>query len=263
MAVGFSENGRWLAAGSGGPSSHVWIWDTTTWERIDDFDAKLGRKTWSICFCDSDRKLAVAGQTGLRLLNVTSDPEFSIEEVSDLALLTNIRVSHLAPDKQTLYWWQFKRNQEIPNGLYSFSFADAALQKGKLIEACNPDMFGLAVHPQGGVLYSVFGQDREQIKRRSPRGQVLESKIARRAEYMALHSQKPWAAMALNKDLGGFEIRNRETGKSIFKFPARGSIVWYLAAHPTKNQLAVARSGGSVELWNLDEVQAELTDLGL
>ena len=115
---------------------------------------------------------------------------------------------------------------------------------------------------RGCLYYAIFSQGYAQIERRSLDGQVAEPRPGRdRIEHLQLHPRNRW--LALDRYRGGFEIQDRVSGETIFKFPKRGTMVSCLAWHPERDQLAVARSGGIVELWNLDQVEAELAKLGL
>jgi WD40 repeat protein len=265
QSVEFSANGRWLVAGNSS-SSRVVVWETRSWKELTppDLNAKVGRKTWCVHFCDADRRLAVSGHSGLRLLEVKSNPDFSIQEIEedDQTLLSSSRVSHLVSDDSKLFWLQSNdsNSPENQNGVYMFRLAERTPPKGRhMLEKAEPGLFGLAVHPAAGLFYS--DRDSGNIKRRSPDGRKIDNFLSRSTDHIKFHPHEPWVAIQAGSR--GFEIWNWQTGKRILKFPQRDTTVWFLSWNPVRNQLAVARSGGAVELWDIDSVQAELSKVGL
>jgi WD40 repeat protein len=53
------------------------------------------------------------------------------------------------------------------------------------------------------------------------------------------------------------------TGKLLFTLPEEVDAIWWLAWSPDSQRLAVSRANGEITIWNLNEVEAQLAQLGL
>jgi serine/threonine protein kinase/WD40 repeat protein len=61
----------------------------------------------------------------------------------------------------------------------------------------------------------------------------------------------------------GVELRDTVTGALIYALPEQAGTVWWLAWSPDSKRLAVTGANGEINIWNLKEVEAQLTQLGL
>ena len=120
QTVEFSGDGQWIAAGSD-RTSHVTIWrtDDETWEPFS-FDADLGAQIWHVHFCDEDRKLAISGQAGIRLLDFTADPQRPEKEFAsdDDTRLSRDSAQRLTSDSSRLIWMS-RPDARSPKTAYS------------------------------------------------------------------------------------------------------------------------------------------------
>ena len=89
---------------------------------------------------------------------------------------------------------------------------------------------------------------------------IVWKPFAHHVAHLALHPSRPWVAVSSRHDI---EIWDRQQGQRLLTLPDRDRVIWFLDWHPTRNQLAVGYSNGVVELWNIDEVQKQLAQLGL
>ena len=61
----------------------------------------------------------------------------------------------------------------------------------------------------------------------------------------------------------GVDLRDTATGKLLYTLPEEPGTVWFLAWSPDSRRLAVSRANGEITIWNLKEVEAQLSQLGL
>jgi WD40 repeat protein len=59
------------------------------------------------------------------------------------------------------------------------------------------------------------------------------------------------------------DLWNPATGQLLYSLPEEAGAIWWLAWSPDSQQLAVSRANGEIALWNLKEVEAQLSQLGL
>ena len=69
-------------------------------------------------------------------------------------------------------------------------------------------------------------------------------------------------AMASHSGLG-VDLRDPATGKLLYTLPDEPGTVWFLAWSPDSQRLAVSRANGDISIWNLKEVEAQLSQLDL
>lgn len=261
-SVAFSSNGEFLAAGSN-LTGNVGIWKTGEWKNsLADFEAGVGRKINSLHFCDSDRQLAVSGRDGVRLFKLETSDSFGIQTVNESRLLDENRAQQLVSNDSVLLWVSTpdENKPKRIGSLRGFRFADpdATIEfDGKAVLSGWVD---LAFNFDGGILYpdratGAMAQIHLDSRESGP-------SFGTAAHYLATHPAKPWVAVAPLAG-GGFEIWDTQTAERLLKFPSRDTSLWYLAWHPQRDQLAVARAGGTVELWNIEQVQRELAKLRL
>ena len=252
-----SDDGKWLAASSN-LSSEVTLWDTERWQEFV-FDAQVGEISTTVRFCDRDRKLAVAGEAGVRLLSLTPDSRSPLQdfERDDETLVTKRVVRVLAADASRLVWRSWQDRRSVPK-LFTIDFVAG----GGPTELNMPEsgfFLGFEMHPQGGLLLATTNG----VQHVDFDGNSLGVPFGHGGPFIEPHRLKPWVAIPGNGRALGFEIWNRDTGERLFRLPVRDRLFSFLKWHPTRNQLAVSYENGIVELWNIDQVQEELENLGL
>jgi WD40 repeat protein len=61
----------------------------------------------------------------------------------------------------------------------------------------------------------------------------------------------------------GVELSDPATGKLLYTLPDEPGSIWWLAWSPDSQRLAVSRANGDIAIWNLKEVEAQLSLLEL
>ena len=261
QSVEFSSDGKWIAAGSD-RTSDVTIWRTDDETEVRfSFDADLGAQIWHVHFCDVDRKLAISGTAGVRLLDFTADPQRPVQEFAsdDDTRLTRHPATRLTSDSSRLIWMS-GREARSSKTAYSFEFSDSGSAKPTQLgwQTFSDNRSGYTITPDGGFLYTDVESD--QLQQLDDQGRPVGKPFADHVAHLALHPSRPWVAVSSRHNI---EVWDRQQGQRLLTIPDRDQVIWFLDWHPTRNQLAVGYSSGVVELWNIDEVQKELTQLGL
>ena len=59
----------------------------------------------------------------------------------------------------------------------------------------------------------------------------------------------------------GVDLRDPDTGKLLYTLPDEPDSIWWLAWSPDSQRLAVSRANGDIAIWNLKEVEGQLSQL--
>ena len=59
------------------------------------------------------------------------------------------------------------------------------------------------------------------------------------------------------------DLWDPRTGRRLYTLPGQHGTVWWLAWSPDSRRLAVSRSNGDIDVWNLNEAERVLAGLGL
>jgi WD40 repeat protein len=80
--------------------------------------------------------------------------------------------------------------------------------------------------------------------------------------YHATCADDRWLAVN-SSSLRGVDVYNLESGERRYLLPDREGGIYWFAWQPGAPRLAVARDNGDIEIWNLDEIEQQLIELGL
>ncbi len=70
--------------------------------------------------------------------------------------------------------------------------------------------------------------------------------------------------LAVANDSGlGVELWNPATGKLIYNLPDEPGTIWWLAWSPDSQRLAISRANGEITIWNLKQIEDQLSQIGL
>ena len=61
----------------------------------------------------------------------------------------------------------------------------------------------------------------------------------------------------------GVDLWDCQSGRLLYSLPEQEGLIYYFAWSPDGRRLAVSRSNGAIDIWNLAEVERVLSDLGL
>jgi WD40 repeat protein len=61
----------------------------------------------------------------------------------------------------------------------------------------------------------------------------------------------------------GVDLWDYENGRLLYSLPEQDGSIYYLAWSPDGRRLAVSRSNGDIDIWNIAEIERILTDLRL
>jgi WD40 repeat protein len=128
---------------------------------------------------------------------------------------------------------------------------------------------GLAFLPKSGELAHV-SREREVTLLEPATGRVIRS-FATRAPGDATQStvknlrvSPDESRLALASVSGlGVELWDPATGKFLYSLPEEPGTIWWLAWSPDSRRLAVTRANGEIAIWSLQEIEAQLSQLGL
>jgi WD40 repeat protein len=56
---------------------------------------------------------------------------------------------------------------------------------------------------------------------------------------------------------------NPATGKLIYNLPDEAGTIWWLAWSPDSQRLAISRVNGEIAIWNLKQIEDQLSQIGL
>jgi WD40 repeat protein len=141
----------------------------------------------------------------------------------------------------------------------------------KLIATNSHENFvqGLGFLPKSGALAYV-SQNREITLLDSATGRVLRSFPTRAPGDATPFSAKnlrvsPDESRLALASVSGLEVELWEpaTGQFLYSLPEEPGTIWWLAWSPDSRRLAVTRANGEIAIWNLREIEAQLSQLGL
>jgi len=69
--------------------------------------------------------------------------------------------------------------------------------------------------------------------------------------------------MAITSSDLGVDVWDCENGRLLYSLPGREGIIYYFAWSPDSRRLAVSRSNGDIDIWNLGQIERILSELGL
>lgn len=79
---------------------------------------------------------------------------------------------------------------------------------------------------------------------------------------VAVSGDGEWLAHALGQQVLVWYTPSART-LPVFAVPQQLGVVWSIAWHPSRHLLAVGTSAGSVSIWDMEEIEKKLDEIGL
>ena len=271
QTVTFSRDGQYLVAGAH-EGGKAWVWEAHSGNRVLELGATTPGDTWSTEFSPDGRYLVVAGRYGVNVWQLEQRGGSNSVTSLDAKLVKSVANPTwnlvFAPDGQHVAFTDERSSSldgvslwkvgwgSTPRHLPTSRISVAALQSLSF----TPDSHRLLVldRKRRVVTFNIgTGEEASSFSTVDPKrtpewvlpGMCLSSKGIR---------------LAMTSASGcGVDVWDSATGHLLFSFPEQTGTVWWLAWSPDSQRLAVSRSNGDIEIWNLQEAERVLTELGL
>ncbi len=264
--------GRLLATGErlGQHSGAVWLWDLETGERLLEAEQTCGNLL-EVAFSPDGRYFACCGKKGIHLwevegsvegetlsLKVIEVPERSAGDIDKPEVLAVT----FSPDSKLLAWirerrirlWDIDEKQEI----------DAPTD-----ELVNWWPYqGVSFIADHRIVFAVDVKDDTNVCKiwDINTGQLLEFPITTQhgsgCTFMHPSPDGRWLATQTPSKTA-VDLWDLRRGQQLLTLPERASEVWAIDWSHDGNRLAVGRSDGEIEVWDLPTVRAQLAELKL
>lgn len=277
QAVSWSADGDWLIT-SDGDGDQVSIWRAKTAQRVFELDAERQATTLSAKLTGDNRHLVTANarldsDTGsVAVWNLTTDnsgateAHFAAERVKSFP--GQIIHASLSPDNRQCAFVKRKPYTEVY--LYLWDMAGKA-------EPClvTDDLIG------GFAQMIEFSPDGQQVRAVDRRRCVVSYDVHSGEKrtlfptvdadetaswnWIIMHTLAPdGATLAMSSRSGlGVDLWDMTTGRLLYALPEQEGATHYLAWSPDGRRLAIARSNGIIEIWNMAEIDKVLGNLNL
>jgi WD40 repeat protein len=263
--VAFSPDGTLLAAGVW--ASEIRLWQVPSWEELPFPKHSLGPRIWACAFSPDGRFFAACGEGGVAIWKVDPGqvggrphPRPRLEQLARPSdqLISSVSFS---PDGNLLAW--------VPRGRSELRIWDVR----------NSRPYAFPPVSAGDIRDVAFYQDGRHLALISPgNGPEVWDVITRQRVYASASGDFPGAK---ERDIGNFavstddawlaagaargsitvwDLRKREL---LLALPEEHGLVWGLAWSPNRETLAAGFSDGSLVLWNIPRVRAQLAEIGL
>lgn len=277
QGISYSADGKWLITADY-DRERVCIWNTETTEQIFKLGSERKIQTWQAELTDDNRYLVTAtanpesGQGALTVWSCTIDnsrpPESRFEVLQLKSFSGHIKDIALAPDNlhlafvghknwkgQELYQWDLTGTEE-PRLL-----ASNLRGVGAQMIDFTPDSRQMLVVDSNRFVVS-YDVESGQKTASFP---TLDADYTGRWAYSIMHKLSPDGtklAIASVSNLG-VDLWDHENGRLLYSLPKQDGIVYYFAWSPDGRRLAVSRSNGDIDIWNIAEIERVLSNLGL
>ena len=280
QSVAYNSNGRWLVT-TEHHRERVCIWSTDTGEQVLELGSGRRMQTWKAEFTDDGLYLVTTtadplpGQAGITIWSCTIDEsdtpetEFEVERLrlfpgrfTDCALAPNNR--HLA----------FIRS----NG--SLNWRDRELLQWDLTGARKPRLLANNITGTGAQIVN-FTPDSRQILVVDANRCVVTYDVQSGQKLTSFPTLKTddtstWSVTLMRKlspdgtklAMGsrsalGVDLWDCKNETLLYSMPEQKGEVYYFAWSPDGKRLAVSRSNGDIDIWNIAEIERVLADLKL
>jgi WD40 repeat protein/serine/threonine protein kinase len=265
--VAFSPDGSLLAAGDWGGGLR--LWQVSSWQELPVPHHALGPEIWACAFSPDGRFFAACGHGGLILWKVrarlaagTPDSRPLLQQLARPSdrLITSLTFSPdgnllawMTRDDYVIHFWDtttagpypfpplkvngFVRNMAFYGGSKHLAF----IRRGGVPEVWNVDTRE-RTYPSGPDDF------------RGARERVLISAVALSADDAWLATQGTSPTVTI------WDMQKREL---LLALPEQHDYLWALAWSPNRELLAASFSDGTLVIWNIPKIRAQLAEIGL
>jgi WD40 repeat protein/serine/threonine protein kinase len=262
----FSPDGSLLATGD--YASEIRFWQLPSWQELPPLGHPLGPEIWACAFSPDGRFFAACGQGGLAIWKVVARPADGrpgprpfLEQLARPSdrVITSLSFS---PNGNLLAWTSSKSMR--------LHLWDASNSRPYLFPPLNVNSFvrTTAFYPDAKKLVFIGSGGRPEVWNLVTRQRVYPSGPhdfggSREGDLpvVALNAAGTW--LAANRDRGSVAVWDLQKRELLLALPEEHGFVWGLAWAPNHELLAGGFSDGSVVLWNIPRVRAQLAEIGL
>jgi WD40 repeat protein len=269
-SVAFSPDSSLLATGdwAGG----IRFWQVPTWQELAllEHEQTLGAQIQACAFSRDGRFFAAGGKGGLiiwkfgkRRVQGDLDPRPVLQQIKKLP---DRQVANLtfSPDGELLAWvsqfnaplhlWDVTNKQPYP-------FPPLLVWYSPLSVAFYQDSRHVAFisHARVPEVWDVV--TRQKVYPAGP-DDVQGARERQLSAVIALSPDDAWLAVS-PRSLGAITVWDMQRGQLLLALPEERSEVQNLAWSPNRELLAASYSDGSLALWNIPRIRAQLAEIGL
>jgi WD40 repeat protein len=274
QCVTYSPDGRLLLT-TDGATRQVWLWDAQSGKRRLELGTNANGAIWSAQFSPDGRHLATASTGGSpdsdritvwaidQPTTGGSGPGLAAKPVRSLS--GQFRSLAFAPDSARLAYV----DRVGSRGLFVWDL-NGTNQPRCLATNLNSTVQTLSFTPAGRELVflnearSVVTVDVASGKQNASFSAIEAGQRHLWGAEYCLSLSPDGAKLALTSPSSlEVDLWDARTGRRLYTLPGRHGTVWWLAWSPDSRRLAVARSNGDTDVWNLNEVEHVLARLGL
>ncbi len=277
QGLSYSANGQWLIT-TDNEREQVSFWSTKTLEPIFQLGTERSLSTWSAKLT-RDHRFLVTGTThpgsdlgACTLWQCTvndsgnTDTAFEAEPVKSFA--GQIIDVALAPNNQHIAFVNRKTWTEFELYLWDLAsteeprlFANDLRGAGAQMIEFSPDSQQVRVVD---VNRFIVTYDVQSGKKRTSFGTIKPDETGLWS-WIIMHKLAPnGTTLAMTSHSGlGVDLWDLKTGRLLYALPEQDGITYYFAWSPNGRRLAIARSNGIIEIWNIAEINHVLTTLKL
>ena len=260
--IAFNPDGSLLATGdwSGG----IRFWQVPSWHELPAPKHPLGPTIWACAFSPDGRYFAACGQGGFVLWKmVASAPAGRANSrlvLEPVARRSDQQISSLAfsPAGNLLAWTAGQRLHlwDVSNS-QSYPFPPLMVNVAQRNLAFSRDGKLLALIRHGGVPEVWNVVTRKRVYPSSP-DDFRGARERGLGGIVALSPDDTW--LAVSGAITIWDLRRREL---LLALPQEQSVNWALAWSPDRQRLAAGFSDGSLVIWNIPRIRAQLAEIGL
>ncbi|MHC1766224.1 MAG: WD40 repeat domain-containing serine/threonine protein kinase [Verrucomicrobiia bacterium] len=274
QCVAYSPDGRLLVT-TDGSTGQVWIWEARSGQRLLVLGTDANGAIWSAQFSPDGRHLATANRGGgpdsERITVWAIDQPTMLGSGPSLTAKPVQSVSGefwslaFAPDSRLLAYVDYLSIR----GLFVWDF-NGTDKPRCLATNANSTVQTLSFTPDGRELMYLT-EARTIVTFDVASGQQTASFSAlepgqRRlwgSEYCVCLSPDGAKLAVTSPSSLEVDLWEPRSGRRLYSLPGRHGTVWWLAWSPDRRRLAVSRSNGDIDIWNLNEIEHVLAGLGL
>ena len=274
--VAYSADGRWLLT-TDYDRERVCFWSTKTGKRLFKLGSERKVETWSAEFTDDQRYLVTgtahpeSGAGALTIWSCTIDDSNETQtridakplrsfpgDITGFAFAPDNRhfafVDNNAYQKRELYQWDLTSAGEprlVADDLCGISQAVNFTPDGQQMLVVDTNHVVVAYHVQSGqkkVFFPTLDADYTGQPNRNIKHKPCPSGVELAVTSPSLH---------------GVDLFDCKNGRLLYSLPEQEGSIYYFAWSPDGRRLAVSRSNGAIDIWNLAEIERVLSGLGL